>query len=228
MLSNKPWLHIAASALLLIASLLLFHFSDLDMWVQQKFFDPASQQWLWDRDEPISKFLFYDGIKGALIIYALGLMITLAVPKLRHRVQQYNRPLVVALLSIIIVPAVVAELKTLTNVPCPRSIQAFNGDLPHVSVFDSWPEGTRPKDIQRCFPASHASGGFALMALVLLGHTRRQRLAIVSGTLAIGWIMGGYKMLVGDHFLSHTVVSMLLAWLIISLLTLAVYAKRQV
>jgi MYXO-CTERM domain-containing protein len=149
------------------------------------------------------------------------------VPKLRHRARQYNRPLLVALLSIIIVPAVVAELKTLTNVPCPRSIQAFNGDLPHVSVFDSWPEGTRPKDIQRCFPASHASGGFALMALVLLGHTRRQRLAIVSGTLAIGWIMGGYKMLVGDHFLSHTVVSMLLAWLIISLITAVVYAKRQ-
>ena len=226
MLSNRPWRHVAASALLLIASLLLFHFSNLDMWVQQKFFDSARQQWLWDRDEPISKFLLYDGIKGALIIYALGLALILSLPKLRRRVRTYIRPLLVALLSIIIVPAIVAELKTLTDVPCPRSIQAFNGHLPHVSVLDAWPEGTRPDEIQRCFPASHASGGFALMALVLLGRSRRQRLAIAIGTLAVGWIMGGYKMLIGDHFLSHTIASMLLAWLIISLITAVVYAKR--
>jgi membrane-associated PAP2 superfamily phosphatase len=196
--------------------------------VQQKFFDSARQQWLWDRDEPISKFLLYDGIKGALIIYALSLALILALPKLRRRVRTYIRPLLVALLSIIIVPAIVAELKTLTDVPCPRSIQGFNGHLPHVSVLDAWPEGTRPDEIQRCFPASHASGGFALMALVLLGRSRRQRLAIAIGTLAVGWIMGGYKMLIGDHFLSHTIASMLLAWLIISLITAVVYAKRQV
>ncbi len=33
---------------------------------------------------------------------------------------------------------------------------------------------------------------------------------------ATGWIMGAYKMLIGDHFLSHTIVTMLLAWLIIN------------
>jgi membrane-associated PAP2 superfamily phosphatase len=33
--------------------------------------------------------------------------------------------------------------------------------------------------------------------------------------------MGAYKMAIGDHFLSHTVVSMLLAWLIINLIVIA-------
>jgi membrane-associated PAP2 superfamily phosphatase len=33
--------------------------------------------------------------------------------------------------------------------------------------------------------------------------------------MALAWSMGTYKMLIGDHFLSHTIVTMLLSWLII-------------
>ena len=33
--------------------------------------------------------------------------------------------------------------------------------------------------------------------------------------MLIGWSMGTYKMLIGDHFLSHTVITMILAWLLI-------------
>jgi len=36
-----------------------------------------------------------------------------------------------------------------------------------------------------------------------------------------GHASGGYKMLIGDHFLSHTITTMLLAWLIINLLAVA-------
>jgi membrane-associated PAP2 superfamily phosphatase len=37
--------------------------------------------------------------------------------------------------------------------------------------------------------------------------------------LTIGWGTGGYKMLIGDHFLSHTIVTMLIAWLLILTIT---------
>ncbi|SFV54930.1 PAP2 family protein [hydrothermal vent metagenome] len=33
--------------------------------------------------------------------------------------------------------------------------------------------------------------------------------------MIIGWSMGLYKMMIGDHFLSHTLITMVLAWLII-------------
>jgi membrane-associated PAP2 superfamily phosphatase len=40
--------------------------------------------------------------------------------------------------------------------------------------------------------------------------------------MAMGWIMGLYQMLKGAHYLSHTVTTMLLAWIIICLIHQAV------
>ncbi len=33
--------------------------------------------------------------------------------------------------------------------------------------------------------------------------------------MIVGWSTAGYKMAIGDHFLGHGVVTMVLAWLII-------------
>ena len=41
-----------------------------------------------------------------------------------------------------------------------------------------------------------------------------------------GWSTGTYKILIGDHFLSHTVVTMLLAWLIILTIVGLVRSKK--
>ena len=38
--------------------------------------------------------------------------------------------------------------------------------------------------------------------------------------LATGSLMGTYQMLAGNHYLSHTIVSMLLAWLVAGVLAL--------
>jgi len=38
----------------------------------------------------------------------------------------------------------------------------------------------------------------------------------------IGWSMGTYKMLIGDHFLSHTTITMILAWLLILMIVISV------
>jgi membrane-associated PAP2 superfamily phosphatase len=50
---------------------------------------------------------------------------------------------------------------------------------------------------------------------------RRHRARAVYLALAAGWAMGGYKMLIGDHFLSHTIISMLLAWLLVNTVVIA-------
>lgn len=41
--------------------------------------------------------------------------------------------------------------------------------------------------------------------------------------ISIGWALGLYKMFIGDHFLSHTLVTMLLAWLMILLISQKVH-----
>jgi membrane-associated PAP2 superfamily phosphatase len=72
------------------------------------------------------------------------------------------------------------------------------------------------------------SGSFALMALFFLfKNPINQRLAL-GVALIVGWSMGTYKMLLGDHFLSHTIITMLMAWLIILIIVKFVQNKIKV
>ena len=58
----------------------------------------------------------------------------------------------------------------------------------------------------------HASAGFALYAWAFIPSLWHKRWQIAAMVTVIAWLMGGYKMLIGDHFFSHTLVSMSLAW----------------
>lgn len=206
---------------LLLATIALFELTDLDMLLQERFYDFGTKRWLLDREEPLLAFLFYGGIKKALIAFAVTILGLLLFFRKRLWVQHYQKGLLVVLLASIFVPAVVGALKGVTNTPCPRNISHFGGDYPDVKLFSSYPEDFKRECNIRCWPAGHASGGFALLSLYFLFKTPRNRRRAVVGALAVGWGMGLYKMLIGDHFLSHTIVTMLLAWEIVLLLHLA-------
>ncbi|HDC8872987.1 TPA: phosphatase PAP2 family protein, partial [Escherichia coli] len=118
------------------------------------------------------------------------------------------RELAYLVLTLILVPTVVASLKAYTHVVCPVHLTIFDGTLPYLPMLDSM-RNTIP---DKCFPAAHASSGFALFAFAFAPSLRRRRGAIIIVVMALGWAMGCYKMIIGDHFLSHTVVSMMLAW----------------
>jgi membrane-associated PAP2 superfamily phosphatase len=49
------------------------------------------------------------------------------------------------------------------------------------------------------------------------GKPRNQIIASTSA-FALGWVLGSYNMVVGDRFLGHTVVTMLLSWLVVLVL----------
>jgi membrane-associated PAP2 superfamily phosphatase len=78
-----------------------------------------------------------------------------------------------------------------------------------------------------CWPAGHASGGFALLSLFFLFKSRRNKIFALIFGLSVGWMMGLYKMLIGDHFLSHTIITMILAWLIILVIAKIVNKKES-
>jgi len=112
-----------------------------------------------------------------------------------------------------VIPATVAALKDATNVFYPYKVERYGGKLPYRKLIYSLYQ--RPGEPHsRGFPAGHASGGFAMLCLAYVARTRRgRRQAVLAGMLA-GWIPGVYQMAKGAHYLSHTVVTMLLAWII--------------
>ncbi|TJZ78812.1 phosphatase PAP2 family protein [Chitiniphilus eburneus] len=115
-------------------------------------------------------------------------------------------------LAMLVSTSVVSLLKSHSIHHCPWDIVDYGGYAPRLSLFDALPSGIAPG---RCFPAGHASGGFALMAFYFGWRDRwprRARLALWLG-LAAGWAMGWTQTMRGAHFPSHTLWAAWVVWL---------------
>jgi len=221
--------HILLALTGLVVSLVWFELTPTDLWIQNALFDSADQQWIWSAAEPFKRLVFYDGPKRLLILLAASLALSLVFTRYSRVVRTYRRGIRIVVVSLLLVPTCVAGLKATTNIACPRALTQFSGVVPYAGIFGRYPENNLPIARQRCFPASHASSGFALLSLCFLFRSAHNRAIAVGLGLAAGWTMGGYKILIGDHFLSHTVVSMLLAWLVVNVVAVTeVWLFREV
>ena len=219
---------ILLTTILLIVVICLFQFTNLDIFIQSFFYDFESKNWLIDKNEPILKLFLYDGLKKAIIIFNVLILIALLFFRKKQIVQEYKKGLLIVLLSAIFIPSIIGSLKAITNTPCPCNIVKFGGTYPDIKVFDKYPENFIQKSKAKCWPAGHASGGFALMSLFFLFKTPKNRKIALAIVLVLAWSMGNYKMLLGDHFLSHTIITMLLSWLIISIIVkFTTYLQRR-
>lgn len=201
----------------LLLCILLFEFSSLDIWIQNHFFNFERHQWIVDRDDRLLKVLFYDGVKQVFIVGLVLLIFTLIFFRNRPWIQRRQPGLWIVCASMMSVPLAVGTLKATTKMPCPRDLAVYGGTHPPVKLFGTYPAEFKPLEREKCYPAGHASGGFALLSLIYLAKRRRQKILVVVSVLLLSWAIGGYKMLIGDHFLGHTMITMVLAWLIVQL-----------
>ncbi|PRM87422.1 phosphoesterase [Aliarcobacter cryaerophilus] len=204
------------TAFLFWAVILIFQFTDFDIKFQSLFYNFETKSWILSKDNYLADLIFYSGFKKIFIIFAstILLLCILSFFKRSTILEKYKKGLLIVCLSTILVPSL-ASLKSVTNVPCPVDIIEFGGDFIDVKILESYPKDYIQEKKQRCWPAGHATMGFSLMALYFLfKKPRNQKIALAFG-ITVGVLTGGYKILIGDHFLSHTLVTMILACLVI-------------
>ncbi len=209
----NPLKSLLITIILLVFIIDIFEFTAIDMWFETLMRDHG--HWLLGRNDEPWRFIFYDGIKKLFGVVALLLLLSLLF--LRNKINFINthqRGLWVVMITMVAVPLLVNFLKWYTDIPCPRDIIEFGGDAPHVSLFTHYPDWFLHESSLRCYPAGHASGGFALMSLYFAFESPTWRRSGILLGLTVGWVIGFYKMMIGDHFLSHTVISMMVAWLV--------------
>ena len=206
---------IRATVVVLATVIVFFGLSDVDVYLQDLFYNFQTHKWIVDESLQPWKFIFYDGIKGILLAIGAIFIMVYIYASLKDRLKSYQKGLLIVVLSSILVPTVVGGLKKTTNMPCPHAEIRYNGELPRTAVWECYSQEYADKKQRACWPAGHASAGFALLSLYFLFHSRRNKILALSGAMIIGWSMGMYKMLVGDHFFSHTLITMILAWLLI-------------
>ncbi len=115
------------------------------------------------------------------------------------------------LLSLTFSLAGVALMKHSLPMDCPWDLQAFGGTQPFTGLFSSWPANRAPN---ACFPAGHASIGFAWFGLYffcLQLYPALARPALLL-SLTLGIVLGLVQQLRGAHFISHDITSAAWCW----------------
>ncbi len=219
----SPRLQLILAVVLLGAVLAFFEFTDTDVWLQDKFHVGPGDRWIVEHDEGA---LCYWPLKAVMIATGVLCGIGLAASLAFARLDRLCRPLAMMSLSFALVPSVLVGLREVTNVHGPYQLQRYGMDKPYVKVFERAQADLRAKSRRpgRCFPAGHASAGFPLMMLFFVFRRPSARWLGLGVGLAAGWSMGLYQMLTGKHFLSHTVATMIGAWILI-LLSVVIFER---
>ena len=210
-------------SLLLIIILLGEYYTDWDINLQYFFFDAPNHRWkIYPELHKQLSVFFYAGIKDLIIAAAVICLLRLLASAKYKDLRNNNKPFWIILLSIIFVPTIVASAKYITNVYCPYQLNLYNGLYPFVRIIENYPADFIQPKPGRCFPAGHATAGFAFMALFYCFSTRWKRYLGLAVGLLLGWTAGIYQMYRGQHFLSHTLFSMVAAFMVIMLVNAVV------
>lgn len=203
-----------------LACVALESLTGLDRLIQDIFFRHG--EWLISRPmHAACKAWLYTGPKVIIaLIGVAGLLVFAApftFPRMRDRLALWQKPALLILLCVCLIPLLAATGKAVSGVWGPLDTLPYGGENPHRGLFmQLWLYGRTAGG--HGFPAGHASGGFALMSLYYLPLARHWRARLLLLGFAVGWGMGLYQMARGEHFLSHTLTTLCLAlWIIAAL-----------
>jgi len=114
--------------------------------------------------------------------------------------------------TVIVAASLVTALKSFSHTSCPWDLREFGGVATHLSHWQGWlvPDG----GAGRCFPAGHASSGFAFLGgfFAFRGARPGMAKAWLACALFAGVVLGVCQQLRGAHFLSHTLWTGWLCW----------------
>lgn len=190
----------------LLLALLAWDASDMDMRLARLFGGAhgfaLSQHWLLTRG-------LHDGAR--LLSWLFVVWLTLAVwwpVGAMRRLQPRER--VHLVMTTLLAAMAIAVLKAFSTTSCPWDLAAFGGGAQYVSHWLRVADGGSG----HCFPAGHASSGFAFIGGYFVWH----RVSAVRArnwlglALLAGFVLGGAQQVRGAHFMSHTLWTAWICW----------------
>lgn len=196
-------------AVFVVASVVLMAFHG-DQWLADRLYAMEGRQWAL-RYAYVTQDLLHAGGRQASKYAWFVLAPVLIVAALSPRLREWRRPLLYLLLASLLATIVVSLLKRWTNMDCPWDLLRYGGGKAYHGLF-----AQRPPGVGRgaCFPAGHASAGYAWVALYFFFMAVRPGLRWwgLGFALAVGLVFGIAQQLRGAHFLSHDVWTLMICW----------------
>jgi lipid A 4'-phosphatase len=196
--------------LLLIATVIVFRRTELDITIQKLFYQPQSGWFL--KDMPLFRFLYHYGNLPAIIISIAGLVL-LGLSYQAMKWAKWRKIGLFLVLAMLLGPGLVINtvLKDHWGRPRPRNIRDFGGKYAHEKVLSIDPESPG-----KSFPCGHASMGFYLFIPWFVLRKKKSLWAAVSlaSGIGMGLAIGIARIAQGGHFASDVVIAGLLVYLI--------------
>ncbi len=193
--------------LLIFLLLLLWDATGLDLALAGFAGTPTGFPW---RDNAFLVHVMHEGARALswLLLILLVACIRWPVGVLRRLHVRERAQLAFTVLAGVLV---VSLVKQASATSCPWDLQVFGGVARHVS---HWAWGVRDGGPGGCFPAGHASAGFAYVGgwFVLRRASPGAARAWLACTLAAGLLLGLAQQLRGAHYMSHTLWTGWLCW----------------
>lgn len=204
--------YILAAVLLYCIIMLVLEYAGADIWLANTLFQLEGMTWSL-KHHWLTEGVLHTG--GRWLNYC-GVIAVLTVTLYWHRHQHHaqKRPAIRRLcLSLALSFISVNYLKAITNIDCPWDLSMFGGDMPYIPLLADKPDVL---PLARCFPAGHASAGYAWISLYyffdhIAPHWKLPGLLI---GLVAGLVFGIGQQLRGAHFLSHDLTTLFLCGLI--------------
>lgn len=203
-LLNRQFFILLSSYLLLM---LLLDVGGMDLWLAGKFYALEGYQWVL-KDHWLAEEILHKGARKLNYIFAVAVLLTsmhyLWLDKTKPVLTKAYLALTLSLISSF---TLVAYFKAITNIACPWSLVLFGGTEPYIHLLQPRPSYL---PYSQCFPAGHASVGYAWVALYyFFRHSRAQyRFAGLVAALASGLVLGVTQQLRGAHFMSHDLTTL--------------------
>lgn len=202
------WLPVAA--FVLSTALLMGMHGDL--WLADRLYAMEGSAWSLQAGYLTQDLLHATGRQASKDLwFTLAAMVVLSL--LMPRARRWRRPLLYLLLATALSTVVVGLLKRWTNVDCPWDLLRYGGGKAYYGLF-----AARPAALPQahCFPAGHASAGYAWVALYFFFRSERPRWRWwgLAFALGLGAAFGLAQQLRGAHFLSHDIWALMICWLV--------------
>ena len=164
---------------------------------------PLESHWLW-------RGLLHDDMHWPPWLLELALLAAVFRPFGTLKQLALARRLQLALGTLVAL-LVISILKLHSHTSCPWDLREFGGVATHVS---HWAWGMLDGGTGGCFPAGHASAGFAFLGGFFVFRQVLPRTAArwLAGALVVGLIFGLAQQVRGAHYMSHTLWTAWLCW----------------
>jgi membrane-associated PAP2 superfamily phosphatase len=219
--------HLVMPLLVMLPILVGFELTNWDVGFQHLFYIPgAHDDWLINSKSGWVETYLHDGGKTLTHIYGDLFIVGLILSFYKERFKPFRQDFIFIISAVILATSIVSFLKHATNINCPTNLTIFGGSATYVKIFEPRILGDK---YGICWPSGHASAGFAFLSayFVVVRHWPRYAWLALLGGLGMGILFGSVRMLQGQHFLSHTLWSGIICWVVMVLLAMVVFKNKN-